>query len=423
MSSLAQEHMLDNGAPAAVSRRVEQTERISGPCRVAVIWIDWYAYHVARFRGLVENPDLRGEVVGIELVGGIGVHAGLKFREDLPPDLPITTLMPGSSWKEAGQLRLAIALWRELSRLDPLVVLVPGYYTLPGLAAALWAKLSGSKSVLMTESTREDHVRVGWKEQIKGALIRSLFDWAITGGAMHRRYLEDLGFSPPRIARFYDVVDNRGLGLRTRAMRDQREASLLRREDPHPDRQHPPPAPTFLYVGRLAPEKNVVGLLGSYLEFRARGGTWGLTLVGDGPEAADLRRLAAASAYNQSIHFAGHKTSSELPDFYGAATCFVLPSTREPWGLVVNEAMAAGLPAIVSRRCGCAEDLILPGETGLTFDPADPADPGALARCLTEMSQQSPKQIRAMGHRAQQHVQTYSPENFGVEVARIARAS
>ncbi len=419
MSSLAQEHRLDLGAPAAVPQRFEQTERISGPCRVAVIWIDWYAYHVARFRGLVDTPDLRGEVVGIELVGGIGVHAGLKFREDLPPDLPITTLMPGSSWKEAGQLRLAVALWRELSQLDPAVVLVPGYYTLPGLAAALWAKLSGSKSVLMTESTRDDHVRVGWKEWIKGALILSLFDWAITGGAMHRRYLEDLGFPPPRIARFYDVVDNRGLGLRTEAMRDQRGANLLRREDPQ-DRQDPHPAPTFLYVGRLAPEKNVVGLLRSYLEFRAGGGTWGLTLVGDGPEAADLRSLAAASAFRESIHFFGHKRSSELPDFYGAATCFVLPSTREPWGLVVNEAMAAGLPAIVSRRCGCAEDLILPGETGLTFDPADR---GALPRCLTEMSQQSPERIRAMGHRAQEHVQTYSPENFGAEVARIARAS
>ena len=53
-------------------------------CRVAVIWIDWYPYHVARFRGLMSAPSLRGGVVGIELVGGVGVHQGLKFRDLLP---------------------------------------------------------------------------------------------------------------------------------------------------------------------------------------------------------------------------------------------------------------------------------------------------------------------------------------------------
>ncbi len=413
MSNLPQEPGLQLGAKATAPTGAQTSERISGPCLVAVIWIDWYAYHVARFRGLVENSELEGEVVGIELVGGIGVHAGLKFREDLPPDLPITTLLPGSSWKEAGQLRLAIALWRQLSRLDPAVVLVPGYYTLPGLAAAVWSKLSGSKSVLMTESTREDHVRVRWKEQIKGALVRSLFDWAITGGAMHRRYLQELGFPPDRIARFYDVVDNRGLGLRTDAFRIQKNEQIV-------GGSHPFLAPSFLYVGRLAPEKNVVGLIESYLDYRARGGTWSLTLVGDGPEAAELRRRAAASEFSESIHFAGHKGSSELPAYFAAATCFVLPSTREPWGLVVNEAMAAGLPAIVSNRCGCAEDLIVPGETGLTFDPAQP---GALTQCLDSISSQSPEQLKTMGRRAQQHVATYSPENFAAEVARIVRTS
>ena len=397
-------------APAATPKPIPDRTP-ARRCRVAVLWIDWYPYHVARFRGLVDNPELHAQVVGIELVGGIGVHAGLKFREDLPPDLPITTLMPGKSWKEAGQLPLAIALWRHLSRLDPSVVLVPGYYTLPGLAAALWARLYGSQSVLMTESTREDHVRVPWKEHIKGALIRSLFDWAITGGAMHRRYLRELGFPSDRIARFYDVVDNRGLALRTDAIRTPKIETLSDTQDP---------APTFLYVGRLAPEKNVLGLLESYLVYRAQGGRWRLTLVGDGPEAGDLRRQAAASDFRESIHFAGHKTSSELPAFYAAAGCFVLPSTREPWGLVVNEAMAAGLPAIVSRRCGCAEDLILPRETGLTFDPAQP---GALTRCLDEISRHAPEQLRSMGRRAREHIQTYSPENFGAEVARIARTA
>jgi hypothetical protein len=76
--------------------------------RIVVIWIDWYPYHVARFRGLLEHQDIGDSVVGIELVGGVGVHAGLKFRETLPPGMPIQTLLPESNWKEAGQLKLAV---------------------------------------------------------------------------------------------------------------------------------------------------------------------------------------------------------------------------------------------------------------------------------------------------------------------------
>ena len=109
-------------------------------CRVAVIWIDWYPYHVARFRGLDAAPELAGRAVGIEMVGGVGVHAGLKFREELPDTLPIETLMPNRSWGEASQFALARMLWQRLNRLDPEVVLVPGYYTLPAVVAAVWAR-------------------------------------------------------------------------------------------------------------------------------------------------------------------------------------------------------------------------------------------------------------------------------------------
>ena len=85
-------------------------------CRVAVIWIDWYPYHVARFAGL--SDALAGQVAGIELVGGIGVHAGLKFREPLPEDDAIETLMPQKSWGEVNKAEVALRLWRRLSALE-----------------------------------------------------------------------------------------------------------------------------------------------------------------------------------------------------------------------------------------------------------------------------------------------------------------
>ena len=378
-------------------------------CRVAVIWIDWYAYHVARFEGLLRTPELAGAVAGIEMVGGVGVHAGLKFREDLPAGLPVATLMPGKSWSEAGQLRLARELWRALDRLDPEVVLVPGYYTLPALAAAIWARLHGRKSVLMTESTAADHKRVWWKERLKSFAIRALFRWAIAGGTPHVRYLRELGFPIARIARFYDVVDNAGLSGRSaevRRLSTPEEASL-------------PAQPYFLYVGRLAPEKNVGGLLEAWLGYRASGGTWPLVLVGDGPLAPSLREAAASSAHADAVHFAGHHGSASLPQFYAFAGCFVLPSTREPWGLVVNEAMACGLPVIVSNRCGCVEDLVLNGKNGFTFDPAHDRE---LEHCLELTASLSQEKLSALGAHSFERIQSFSPENFGAEVARIARS-
>ncbi len=391
-----------------------RTERIldresTRACKVVVAWIDWYAYHVARFEALCDSPELAGSVAGLEMVGGTGVHSGLKFREAIPGNLPVTTLVPGGSWQTTGKRRLAQLIWKELNRLNPAVVLVPGYYNVAGFASALWAKFHGRRSVLMTESTEFDHGRIGWKESLKSLLIRMLFDWAIAGGKPHRRYLEKLGFPPARIASCYDVVNNRYFRRTAAAIRVKHRAH----DFGLPDRY-------FLYVGRLAPEKNIDGLIGSYLEYRRAGGSWSLVLVGDGPEAKRLRALAGASPFGGDIYFEGLKTSKDLPAYYAFATCFVLPSKREPWGLVVNEAMAAGLPVLVSRLCGCAEDLVAHGENGYVFDPAMPDE---LTDCLGSFESLGSAACRQMGQRSSEIVDRYSPESWASEVARIVRSS
>ena len=373
---------------------------------VAVIWIDWYPYHVARFIGLQSAPGFAGNVIGIELVGGIGVHAGLKFREELPDDLPVLTLMPEADWQRAGQLRLSLKLWKTLSEVDPKVVLVPGYYTLPAIAAALWAKLHRRQSVLMTESTASDHVRVWWKEKLKTLLIRTLFDWAIAGGTAHRRYLGYLGFPMDRVMRFYDVVDNAFFRAKSLELRRQPAAEFNLSSG------------YFLYIGRLSAEKNIDGLIAEWINYREAGGSWPLVIVGNGPASRELQRLATLSAFASDIHFAGHKGLRELPAFYAFARCFVLPSTREPWGLVVNEAMAAGLPVIVSNRCGCAEDLVDPARNGFTFNPAALGD---LAQCLRQMEDATPAELAQMGARSSEIIGRYSPKAFGEEVAVIAQ--
>ncbi len=373
---------------------------------ICILWIDWYAYHVARFRALCEFPALRGRVAGVELVGGTGVHRGLQFREALPSDLPVTTLFEQGNWGDLNKWKIAREIWRYLDQHQPRTLFIPGYYNLPAIAAAIWGRLHRKQTVLMTESTEADHRRKPILENVKAVLIRALFSWSIAGGRPHIRYLEKLGFPKNRIGRSYDVVDNRF--FREQASRDRQRNTA---------QDFRLPENYFLFVGRLAAEKNVSGLLESYKAYRNSGGTWSLVLVGDGPLRESLLRESERSGHKSDIYFEGLKNSLELSPYYAFAGCFVLPSSREPWGLVVNEAMASGLPVIITRQCGCAEDLVEEGANGFVFEAADH---NAITHCLHRIEKLSPVARKNMGEHSLEIIDRYSPEQWASEVARIA---
>ena len=108
------------------------------------------------------------------------------------------------------------------------------------------------------------------------------------------------------------------------------------------------------------------------------------------------------------------------PLIMGLADAFVHASNREPWGLVVNEAMAAGLPVIVSERCGCAADLVKPGLNGETFPP-DEAE--ALARHMQQMATASPETLAAMGAASRQIIAEWSPARFAGNLQAAAESA
>ena len=129
----------------------------------------------------------------------------------------------------------------------------------------------------------------------------------------------------------------------------------------------------FLASNRFLPKKNLPGLLRAFAQYRTAAGAdpWDLVLLGDGPLRPDVERLIADIGLAGAVHLPGFKQYPELPAYYGLAGAFVHASTSEQWGLVVNEAMAAGLPVLVSDRCGCAPDLVAEGINGFTFPPED----------------------------------------------------
>ena len=178
------------------------------------------------------------------------------------------------------------------------------------------------------------------------------------------------------------------------------------------------PEQYFLFVGAFTEEKNIDGLIYAYLAYRAGGGRWSLVLAGDGPERRKLEVLAASSGFTRDIYFTGARSEAERPQYYAFAGCFVLPSTREAWGLEANEAMAAGLPVIVSRACGCAQDLLREGENGCSFDPDLPGD---LAGCLRAVSALGADSLLDMGCCSMAIIARFSPEARTAEATRIAQ--
>lgn len=125
--------------------------------------------------------------------------------------------------------------------------------------------------------------------------------------------------------------------------------------------------PRFLYVGRLSPEKSIDLLLCAFSRVILQNPAASLVIVGHGPQERDLKRFSVELGISAHVEFAGANFDEALVDQYCRATCLVLPSRSEPWGLVVNESFSYGCPAIVSHRCGCVPELVVEGKTGFSF--------------------------------------------------------
>ena len=120
------------------------------------------------------------------------------------------------------------------------------------------------------------------------------------------------------------------------------------------------------------------------------------------------------------MHLPGFKQYDELPVYYGLASAFVHASTTEQWGLVVNEAMASGLPVLVSNRCGCATDLVQEGRNGFTFDPSNVEQ---LAQLMLKISAFQPFKLSEFGDASRQIISGFDVAAFGRGLLQAAEVA
>lgn len=254
--------------------------------------------------------------------------------------------------------------------------------------------------VVISDSRQRDQPRSPAREWVKRQLLGG-YSSAVVAGSESRHYLQQLGFPPQAIHQPWDVVDN---------------AYFL---DLPP---LPPPArgPHFLCVSRFVPKKNHAGLLQAYGQYQSEGGRWGLDLVGFGPLEPQLHAAVAQLPDPGRCRIRPFLQLADLALAYRQASALVLASVVDQWGLVVNEAIAAGLPALVSSGCGCAADLIEDGVSGLAFDPADCPQ---LAGQLHAMERLGPAERQALVAAARQRLKAFSPLSCGQALgAAVAQA-
>lgn len=298
--------------------------------------------------------------------------------------------LSGASHPEADPPRRLLAEQLEalLDRSKPQAIVSVGWADRAYQTLLLLAHQRRIPVVLMSDSRQRDEPRHGGKEWLKRQLLRG-YSSALVAGQESRDYLECLGFPPAAIHQPWDVVDNSFFA------QAYSEA--------------PPRQPHFLCVSRLVGKKNHAGLLQAYATYQRQGGIWGLQLVGSGPLESSIRTQIATLPRPERVQCLPFCQLEQLGRLYGQASAFVLASSTDQWGLVVNEAMAAGLPCLVSSACGCSADLIEHGRTGWSFDPADTSELGAL---MHTAERQSPTQREAMVKAARQKLAAFSPETF-----------
>jgi len=319
----------------------------------------------------------------------------------------ITLFNPGDpGLRSATEVRRRVHA--SLEKCCPSVVAVPGWSDRGALSALEWCVSSSVPAVVMSDSTAWDYERFFWKEGIKRRLLR-LAAAAFVAGTPHAEYLQKLGMTPDRVFQGYDAVDNDHF---------RQGADAARRQEVELRKKHALPQNYFLASARFVEKKNLARLIHAYATYRARSSntgngkspteTWELVLLGDGPLRPELCRQIAALGLKEHVFMRGFKQYAELPVFYGLARAFIHVSTTEQWGLVVNEAMASGLPVLVSSRCGCAMDLVREASTGFTFDPLNTEQMAD----LMSRSSKTPEDLVDMGKAAQTMISNWGLDRF-----------
>ncbi len=384
---------------------------------VVIFFINVGFYHRARLRGALQACEGRGwHLSAVQLTDDTLEHPWGEAGQGL--GLPLTTLMPKNNIAADVTHRDGLPLVSQfkvdlhMSHLKPDVVFLPGWSFDLCQKVLKWAARHNVPAVVMSESKHDDESRSWWKEKLKSWLYLRKFAGALVGGDAHAAYVAELGIPINRIFKGYDAVENAHFAHSA----DEARAQELQVRTRYSKMT---PRPYFMAAFRLMPRKNAVTLIAAYESYRSRMGSeaWDLIVCGSGEQRDELLEITQARQLSANVHLVGFLPYHEVGHWYGLAQAFIHPALKEQWGLVINEACAAGLPVLCSKTVGAVPDLVHEGVNGFLFDPLDVED---MTSCMVKIHEVGDEERKRMGQHSRRLVEACAPEVFGRSLVAAA---
>lgn len=370
---------------------------------IVIFFINIGSYHAARLRAAYSACRQKGwNFTALQVTDNTLEHPWGDLEQEIT--FPLKTLLP-KDYTSLNLEQAAAVLPSFLDNLQPNAVVIPGWGFPISRAALSWCKRHKVPAIVMSETKWDDEPRQWWKELLKFWLYIRKFDAALVGGELHRNYLMKLGFPRDRIFFGYDAVDNDYFTKCAEVARFAPDAARLRQPEI-------PTKPYFIVVTRLVQRKNVYRLVEAFAAYRQQIGAekaWDLVICGSGEEESAIRNLIIEKQLHNCVHLTGFISYQAIGDWYGLANAFIHPALQEQWGLVLNEACAAGLPILCSRTIGASYELVQDGKNGLLFEPESWQD---MTRTLLIIHKLDTTTRIKMGLLSQKNVANFSPQIF-----------
>ncbi len=317
------------------------------PVRVLILWSRISGYMAASWQRLSSLDDLDLTVVAWSVSAA---RDNAAFDDSIMDGLNCHLYPP-----QTAPLNELTAIAKQV---QPDIVVVPGWIhpNFHKLARTL-KRRSGCRVVMGMDTPWTGTPKQQLSQIVRRVQLRHV-DHVITAGSRTSEYARKLGFSDSEITDGVYAWDEQLFG--GAAVDQGANTSSL------PPENDPSDPNGFLFVGRYVPEKGLADLLNAYAKYRRTvKDPWPLTCCGTGPLAGQLRET-------EGVQDRGFQSPEAIPAIMSRSQAFLFPSTYEPWGVALAEAMGAGLPAISTDACGAARDLILANQNGQMVPASNP---------------------------------------------------
>jgi glycosyltransferase involved in cell wall biosynthesis len=330
------------------------------PFRVAVLWTGLSGYLAACLREL-QTHDVEIFVAHSQITtdAPFSPHQFAFFDQSFP-------------WDGSPE---PATLMSEIKKFSPDAIVVAGWHV-PGYRSVLRHYRHGIPRVLCMDNQWHGSAKQRAGVLISRFYVQVLCDLVWVPGERQSSFAERLGFAPSQILRGMYCCDFDRFSV----IHNQYAASAARRPE------------CFLFAGRLVDDKGVDTLIEAYQIYRKlTGSPWPLICCGTGPKKEKLSQIPG-------VILKGFVQPNDLPGALGDAACFVLPSRFEPWGVVLHEAAAAGLPIITSSAVGSSVHLVQDGYNGFLFTPGDAQTLAQLLAKVSDLGLQKRLEMGAASH-------------------------